>query len=227
MTIKDKRKKFEYDINMLKLATFVAVASAMALGGVETLLENYYSENYIASIEALIGFIWLIFFVFTSKKAVEQVGNDRNTNHECYDTECDVYFYTPWMSPLDNFSAFRIEIWGEKFATSEHAYQWKKYVDVLPEVAERILNAPSPYSVKEISDAHKADVDPNFDKLSVMEEILRTKLAQHEKVREVLLETGNKQIYENSPTDEFWGVGESGNGQNHLGKLWMKLRGEL
>lgn len=34
-------------------------------------------------------------------------------------------------------------------------------------------------------------------------------------------------IVEDSPKDSFWGWGESRNGQNNLGKLWMKLREEI
>lgn len=60
-----------------------------------------------------------------------------------------------------------------------------------------------------------------------MEEILRAKLAQHPRIQEKLLETKNKQIIENSPYDDFWGIGPENNGQNHLGKVWMKLRDEL
>jgi domain of unknown function (DUF1768) len=34
-------------------------------------------------------------------------------------------------------------------------------------------------------------------------------------------------IVEDSPKDDFWGWGSNRNGQNNLGKLWMKLREEL
>ncbi len=34
-------------------------------------------------------------------------------------------------------------------------------------------------------------------------------------------------IVEYSPVDAYWGWGPRKNGQNHLGKLWMKLRDEL
>ncbi len=147
-------------------------------------------------------------------------------NNACYETDEGIYFYTPKYYALDNFAAFQVEIWGSIFATSEHAYQWKKYDGSAPEIAEQILNATSPNAVKNISDVHKSEVDPDFDKLAVMEEILRTKLAQHDKVRRVLVETGKKTIYENSPTDNYWGIGD-GSGQNVLGELWMKLRSEI
>jgi len=147
-------------------------------------------------------------------------------NNFCKETDDAIYFYTPKHYCLDNFSAFQVEIWGKAFPTAEHAYQWKKYEKSAPEIARQILQATSPNAVKNISDAHKAEVAKDFDKLAIMEEILRAKLAQHEKVRKVLAETGTKTIYENSPTDNYWGLGD-GNGQNMLGELWMKLRKQV
>jgi len=152
--------------------------------------------------------------------------NNYPHNNACKETDDGVYFYTPKHYCLDNFSAFQIDIWGETFATSEHAYQWRKYGKSAPEIAAKILAATSPNAVKNISDAYKAEVAKDFDKLAVMEEILKAKLAQHDKVRRVLAETGTKTIYENSPTDNYWGIGE-GDGQNMLGELWMKLRTKM
>ena len=60
-----------------------------------------------------------------------------------------------------------------------------------------------------------------------MEDILRAKLSQHAYVKKKLLETGNYMIVEDSPTDSYWGCGSDRKGQNHMGKLWMKLRDEL
>lgn len=136
------------------------------------------------------------------------------------ETEDAIYFYTPIHYALDNFSAHIIEIWGKKFQTGEHAYQWKKFTDSNPEIAEMIFTATSPNEVKKISDAHKSETPSEFHtvKVAVMEEILRAKADQHEKVRRVLKESGNKTIIENSPIDNFWGIG-NGTGENVLGKL--------
>ena len=147
-------------------------------------------------------------------------------NKETKDT---VYFYTPVFYSLDNFSPFIVEIWGKKFQTSEHAYQWKKYCDKNPEIAEEIFLATSPSQVKKISDAHRDEVSADFhkNKFEIMEEILRAKFNQHEKVRKTLKETDKREIIENSPTDPVWGIGPKNDGQNMLGKIWMKLRNEL
>ena len=144
------------------------------------------------------------------------------------ETDHAVYFYTPEFYVFDNFSAFAIKIWERIFPTSEHAYQWKKYSDSQPDIAELIFNASSPNATKKIADANKDKVAPGWHehKTGIMEEILRAKLHQHEKVREALLRTGDREIVENSPADDFWGAGPNGTGRNELGKLWMKLRTE-
>ena len=60
-----------------------------------------------------------------------------------------------------------------------------------------------------------------------MEDILRLKLEQHPFVLKRLLETKNRIIVEDSPSDSFWGWGSDKEGSNHLGKLWMKIREEI
>ncbi len=140
-----------------------------------------------------------------------------------------VYFYTSRFYELDNFSAHAVENWDRVFPTSEHAYQWKKFIDRNTAVADSILNARSPQLVKNISNDNKSLVSSEWDteKVGVMEEILRVKLSQHADVEAVLRSTGSKMIIENSPSDSFWGIGPTGEGENNLGKIWMKLRNEL
>jgi N-glycosidase YbiA len=144
------------------------------------------------------------------------------------ETEDAIYFYTPDYYVFDNFSAYTVEIWGKEFKTAEHAYQWKKFVDTHPEIAEEIYAAKSPSEVKKISDQYNYSVASEFHehKLAIMEEIIRAKYHQHEKVQRMLATSGTKNIIENSPSDSFWGIGPDESGQNMLGKLWMKIRDE-
>lgn len=111
--------------------------------------------------------------------------------------------------------------------TSEHAYQAAKFDD--PAIFERIRNAPSAYDAKKIAQANQDKIRSdwsNTERLATMEEILRAKLSQHLYIQKKLIETNEREIVENSPTDSFWGRGRDWKGQNHLGKLWMKLRAE-
>lgn len=145
------------------------------------------------------------------------------------ETEENVNFYTAAYYVFDNFSAHAIDIWGRKFPTSEHAYQWKKFESTNLRVGEKILNATSPLNAKKIADNNKEYIHSGFSeiKVGVMEEVLRAKVAQHDEVREILLKSGEKNIIENSPVDSFWGVGLDGKGGNMLGKLWVKVKSEI
>ena len=64
-------------------------------------------------------------------------------------------------------------------------------------------------------------------RVDIMEQILREKLRQHAYVVKKLRVSGDARLIEGSWRDGFWGIGEDGEGQNVLGNLWMKLRGEL
>jgi len=146
-----------------------------------------------------------------------------------YATEETIYFFTPAFHPLDNFSAHAIEVWGVLFPTVEHAYQWKKFSLIRPDIAQQILLARSPDAVKKISDPNISNQPEDWHerRVSIMEEILRVKAEQHEDVREILKKTETRRIIENSPIDNFFGGGPDGNGKNIVGELWMKIRDEL
>ena len=76
----------------------------------------------------------------------------------------------------------------------------------------------------------KVEMRENWEeiKLTVMEDLLRSKF-NSEPFRTNLIKTGNMEIIEgNTWGDKFWGVDlQSGIGENHLGKLIMKIRSEL
>jgi len=111
--------------------------------------------------------------------------------------------------------------------TSEHAYQAAKFRS--GEFQERIMYADSAHDAKVRARSLSEYVRPDWDdvKLGVMEEICRAKLEQHEFIQESLRKTGDREIIEDSPKDAFWGWGPDQKGENHLGKIWMKLRDEM
>jgi ribA/ribD-fused uncharacterized protein len=139
-----------------------------------------------------------------------------------------IYFIEEIWHYLSPFSAHQIEIWGEKFATVEHAYQSAKF---LPgEVRDEIKNAKSAYSCWQLSLKFKKSKDllnPNFNKDKVMEELLLAKVNQHPEVREILKQTGKRGLHKNVESDAYWGVGYDGSGENKMGKMWMKIRDKL
>lgn len=138
-----------------------------------------------------------------------------------------ILFYEQWYDVFSNFSALAVEFEGALYPTAEHAYQAAKCTD--PAGKQAILRAKSPAEAKDIANlAYQAAKHPQWDqiKVGVLENILRAKLAQHDTVRQALMRSGKEDIGEASPDDMFWGYGD-GQGQNQLGKLWMKLRSEL
>ena len=129
---------------------------------------------------------------------------------------------------LSPFSAHRIEIWGEIFATVEHAYQASRIKPGLER--EAVKNASSPMDAWR--EAQKYKNDPNlqikdFDKDAVTEELFRAKMAQHADIIDILKESGDRELLKVWASDYYWGTGADGSGQNKMGKLWMKLRSEL
>lgn len=136
-------------------------------------------------------------------------------------------FYEGKFYALSNFSAFLVRWRGRDWMTAEHAYQAGKFSD--RQIILKIFQAPSAHEAKQIArqNAKSRRIDwCDVVKLALMEEILRAKRSQHAYVRETLARTGDMEIVEDSPVDSFWGRGSDWKGENHLGKIWMKLRDE-
>lgn len=136
-------------------------------------------------------------------------------------------FYEGKFYALSNFSAFAVDWEGRRWMTAEHAYQAGKFSD--RQIILRIFQAPSAHEAKQIArrNAPSRRIDwCDVVKLALMEEILRAKRRQHAYVRETLARTSDMIIVEDSPVDSFWGRGPDWKGENHLGKIWMKLRDE-
>lgn len=66
-------------------------------------------------------------------------------------------------------------------------------------------------------------------KVGIMEEIVRAKFTQNEVLKWRLIATGEAYLEEgNTWHDTCWGVdSKTGEGQNHLGRILMKVREEL
>lgn len=131
------------------------------------------------------------------------------------------------------YTAHAIEIDGVVYPTLEHAYQCARYTD--PNIIEEIRTAHSPVKAWEISAKYKQFQIPEFKteehKLVTMKRLMRLKAEQHEDVRKALEDSGDlnivKHIVSGPPADGFWDDGEDGKGLNHIGKMWMEIRGEI
>lgn len=166
------------------------------------------------------------------------------------DTRDYVRIYPDEFYPLHNFSAFTVNYRGKKFPTAEHAYQWAKFdcqhsIDPVADasrakVQELIFAAQSAHDAFKIAEKYHHLRVPYWNesektktgrpfKVEVMKKILREKANQHEYVARKLLETGTREIVEDSWRDPFWGrdVDAGTPGENWLGVLWAELRPEI
>lgn len=146
----------------------------------------------------------------------------------------EIRFYRASEKPYGAFSnLFRreIEFEGEKFATSEHAYQAGKARK--PEVRKWLMEAPSPALLAMAAHGlYVWDINSDWSKIKFdrMKHVLQAKFTQHEDLKQLLLSTGTARLVESATVDNavnrLWGE-VNGVGKNKLGELLMEVRAEL
>ncbi len=132
---------------------------------------------------------------------------------------------------LSNFYPAWVSFDGDLYPTVEHAYQAAKTLD--PSIRKHVRVADSPGEAKRRG--RKAPLRAGWEdaKLGVMLDLLRQKFARTAgtvpflEAWAKLLATEDQELIEgNTWGDTFWGVCK-GEGENHLGRLLMQVRGEL
>lgn len=146
----------------------------------------------------------------------------------------EIRFYRASEKPYGAFSnLFRREVVfeGEKFATSEHAYQAGK--PRKPAVRAWLMAAPSPALLAMAAHGlYYWDVAPGWSKIKFdrMRAVLHAKFIQHDDLRTLLLSTASARLVESAsvdnPVNRLWGE-VNGEGRNMLGEMLMELRSEL
>ncbi len=132
-----------------------------------------------------------------------------------------------------NMAPFPILYQGFHYLTTEALFQCLRFDD--ESIKDKIREQKSPMAAKMIAKKYKSFmiVRPMSEgDLSNMKICLNLKLEQHPHLIDLLKATGNNEIIEDCTKRQnqsglFWGSALiEGNwvGQNHLGKLWMKLR---
>lgn len=136
-------------------------------------------------------------------------------------------FYPREFYPLDNFSSFKVKVNGYLYSSLEEAFQSMLFLPDHKEISEQIKNSYSAHEAQKIMHENINKVKySKEEKLVLMEKLLKLKIEQNPYVLKKLLETKNYTIMEDSPKDNYWGCGINREGENNLGKLWMKLREE-
>lgn len=112
-----------------------------------------------------------------------------------------------------------------EYQTTEHYYQAAKTLD--PVEYEKIRTAPTPGKSKYLGRCCTIRPDWNDIKIQIMARALALKFTQNPALQKKLIATGELELVEgNTWGDTYWGVCNN-IGENHLGKLLMKLRTEL
>jgi ribA/ribD-fused uncharacterized protein len=139
-----------------------------------------------------------------------------------------VLFYPKEFNVFDNFTAYQVQYDGYLWSTSEHAFQAAGFKGVAEDLVEEIKQARSAHDAQKVMQAHTDKLRPNWEEeqRDVMKSILRCKIEQHPYVLKKLLQSGDREIIEDSWRDDVWGWGEKKEGENRLGKIWMELREE-
>ena len=135
---------------------------------------------------------------------------------------------------LSNFSPH--SIWlphpfnGEiiRYATGEHRYQAMKADNI--DEHDWVNESSGPGESK--SRGRQVDLRPGWDDglgYYVMVEIVRAKALTHGEILKKLLKTEGRALWEDSPTDDIWGIRyrDDYRGKNLLGKAWMQVRDEI
>lgn len=127
---------------------------------------------------------------------------------------------------LSNFYEARVEYGGLVYGSNEAAFQAQK---CMREEEKLPFTEYGPGKSKGIG--RRVQLRPDWEKVKVgiMEEIVRAKFTQHPELTARLLATGDKILVEgNHWGDTCWGVDtRTGQGENHLGRILMKVREEL
>ena len=127
---------------------------------------------------------------------------------------------------LSNFYEVSVEYNGLTYGSTEAAFQAQKCITDEERIAfTEYRSAQSKKAGRDV----KLRADWEDVKVGIMEEIVRAKFTQHDELAQLLIATGDKIIIEgNNWGDVFWGVDtRTGKGENHLGKILMKIREEL
>ena len=126
---------------------------------------------------------------------------------------------------LSNFYPCKVTIDGLTYNSSEAAFQAQKTLD---RDIRNIYTTLSPVEAKLHGKHVKLREDWDDVKVGIMEHIVREKFKQNEDLMQKLLDTGDRNLVElNNWNDTFWGVSRrTGKGENHLGKILMKVRSE-
>lgn len=137
-----------------------------------------------------------------------------------------IYFYSPIdnYGEFSNFSEHGIEHEGAYYPTVEHFFQSQKFLDA--GYSERIRKSQTPKEASILGRSRDFEIKKDWDQIKddIMLLAVRKKFESNENLKKLLLSTEDKILIENSPYDNYWGIGRTGEGFNKLGVILMRIR---
>ena len=154
------------------------------------------------------------------------------------ETDTHLYFL---RGVLSNFEKCYIKYKGHLFATTEQAFMWEKAIFFNDhESASKILREENPAKAKKLGREVKNFDDSKWSKVcyEIMYKINYEKYFQNTRLKNILLNTGDKILVETNFRNTRWAIGlpaeddrvldeSQWQGENLLGKILMQVRQEL
>ena len=142
----------------------------------------------------------------------------------------DIRFFRPSdrYGFLSNFYYSDFTVDGKHYRSAEHYFQSKKFAHDENQ-SELVRLAKTPYEALKMGRNRAIKIDPDWDKnrISVMKTAVFHKFLYSPQLRNHLLATYPRNIFEVNPNDYFWSLGLKGNGRNMLGQILMEVRDEI
>ena len=137
-----------------------------------------------------------------------------------------IYFYSirEKYGCFSNFSPHGFELDNLYWSTSEHYFQAQKFPQT--QDAEQIRFVKTPKEAAKMGRERTRSLRRDWQQVKddIMRKAVLRKFETHADIQQILLDTGDAEIIENSPIDSYWGCGKDGSGKNMLGKILMEVR---
>jgi ribA/ribD-fused uncharacterized protein len=149
-----------------------------------------------------------------------------------------IYFYEssqPYYEFTNFAQGYPVLLDGKMWPTTEQYYQAQKFPHnpALQEEIRKLTSDAQGSAARKafnLARAHKNEIRANWQSISLptMLKAVRDKFTRHPALRDKLLNTGKAILVENAgANDDFFGAGATGDGQNQLGQILMRVRDEL
>ncbi len=124
-------------------------------------------------------------------------------------------------------SKHAVKIDGNFWPSVEHYVQAQRFE--CAKAREEIRTSDYAFKAKSIARQRPAALRDDWHSIrdEIMEVALRAKFRRYQTLADELRATGLEELIEASPMSRYWGAGCDGTGQNRLGEILMKIRGEI